>query len=214
MKKNLYLIFISLFLIPILGCSKGKNNQNSIRSHDNNENTVNYQGVKLTTNVVDSIKVLLAEINSNSDLNMKELERLLSYFSLNEKITDNSFFSYDENNKLFYLAIDVIRKKMNSNINYQFFLLKLSLIIRNNAEVSEYLIKLTPQIANLNTEGFVKIYETLNVEEKDKIIGNLEYFEGPNEYKKFNENLDAITNSKLKPIASELKIKLYEYLLK
>ena len=44
------------------------------------------------------------------------------------------------------------------------------------------------------------------------LISNLEYFQGPSEYKRFNKNLDSI-DSELKEVAEKLKVRLREYIL-
>jgi hypothetical protein len=58
----------------------------------------------------------------------------------------------------------------------------------------------------------VKIYDDLDEDRKKKLVSNLEFFQGPDEYKKFNKNLDSI-NTELKKSAEELKERVREYLL-
>lgn len=159
----------------------------------------------------DSLRILLKQINSLHSAPSIMYSNLLEKFLGYENKFNSDFLQKEGDNELFYNKIDIIYSQSKSDIIAMNFIIDLSLITKRNAEFSGYLIKLIPKMAHDNTYNLVHIYKDANNKKKKFIISSLEYFNGPDEYKLFNKNLENIDDD-LKESANEVKIKLREYI--
>lgn len=205
MRQLLYFFSLGL-MIFVVYCNK--NNSNEQR------NVSSKEGKALQESVSDSVRFLLSGLKNGSEISDLFVENLLRKFKENENIAKGAFPSREGDVQLFYGAMELLTKRAENDDQALKLLIKLSCVMKRSAEFADKLIKLTPRLATQNISGFVAMYKQLDSAEKTIAIQNLEYLEGPSEYKLFQAKLDGITDDSLKQTASEIKKRLEEYLMK
>jgi hypothetical protein len=159
-----------------------------------------------------NIKEMLNSINKDSKSNRPFFNKLLNKFKEDDSREVSNFLAGEGNGELLFNKIDVLADKSKDEVECLRFLVKLNFIIRNNAELGEYLMMIIPKLALKNTNSFVAVYKELTPGERAATIESLIYFEGPKEYDKFNKNLDLV-DKKLQSVAQEIKVKAKNYIM-
>lgn len=203
MKDNFYIIFL-FFIIATILSSCGDIQDAQSREKDNAIESKTLNG--------NQIRIVLKNIKDDPSKEMSYLDRCLNLFEDYER-QGNDFFSIAGDDKLFYETIEYLKKRSRANIGSMRFIIKLSFILKKNIEISEYLSQTIPELALLNTENFVRIYNEFDLPHRDLIIISLENFKGPHNYRLFKRNLDEVHNE-LSETAREIKIKTENYLSK
>jgi len=182
---------------------------------DHNEQTfINSKKDKALERVSDSIRIWLSSFKNDPELSKSLIEDLVKYFKENESTDHGTFPSRDGDIELFYGVMELLRKKAENDTYALRLLIMLSCTIKRSPEFTEYLMKLTPNLAIKNTTGFVLVYKQLDKTERDIVIKNLEYLKGPYEYRLFQTKLNEIKDNSLRKTAIELKQRFEKELMK
>jgi len=110
----------------------------------------------------------------------------------------------DVNRDSIYKLIHSIYNSSLKDDNYIYLLIELDIIIKKNAEIGQYLSELQHKIALNNTNGFVRVYESLPIEIKENVKSNLSWLVENDKQQLFINKLDSLESKQKKAIV-ELK---------
>lgn len=116
----------------------------------------------------------------------------------------------DVNSISIYEIIQLIYNKSLTDDKYIHLLIELDSIIKRNAEIGQHLTELQHKIALNNTKGFIRVYESLPVETREKVRNNLTWLVEYNKQNLFLARLDSIEYKQQETI-TELKEFFKEY---
>lgn len=145
------------------------------------------------------IRTLLIKICDKKSISYKSMDSLIFLEKQNEIVNDinNKFPNSDKDDSLFFCFIKKINKLAVSDYKFEFYIIKLSLIIKYSAEQGEYVSGLIPYLALDNTEGFLRSYVKLSNSQKKIILSDLLFLKEINKQNDFIKNLSVIKNRKI-----------------
>lgn len=162
----------------------------------------------LSVNVLSQVKekninCLIKTIETVGDLDSVNTELCATIKNIFLEIEQKGLSDNVESDTMFELVQLIYNKSLSAN-RYILLLIELDDIIRRNAELGQYLSELQHKIALQNTKGFVQVYESLPIETKKKVKGNLNWLIEYDYQQIFIDKLDSLNDNQQKVIL-ELK---------
>jgi hypothetical protein len=101
----------------------------------------------------------------------------------------------EELNLLYLLTQKLLIKSETENSAIK-LIFNLKKVFDNVVEYSEHVQFIIPQVALMNTSGFINVLSTCETSEQEKIIDKLQFFDNKNAIRTFRQNLSQIMNHK------------------
>ena len=162
------------------------------------------QSFKDTVSIQSEYDSLIEELNKNqvdNSANDKAYDEAIKFFT---RIDTSSLLDQYDHLDLFEI-IDTLVSLSQSDTNYIRLVFDLDKIVKTNAELCEYISENIHRIALHNTEGFLRVFENVDSEQKDQIKGNLFWLIENEKLDEFADQLTLITEKDLFNVIAEIK---------
>ena len=134
-----------------------------------------------------SIEKLNENINKSELIDNESYMNILNFFKVEEK----SDFISNGRIEYLYKIINSIKSKAEKDESYVSVLLRISLILNKNVELSEYLSECVSDVACDYSENFVKAYYKLYVDDKELIKDDLFWLIEKEQYESFKKKINS-----------------------